>query len=107
MGVGKIIQLVGVLVALVAGVMGSYAYSALLVALLGLVGGWFIEKDDRQRFLVATIALILVQKSFLNGVTELGPVGGWVSGGLGGLAALFIAAAVTVIVVGTVEAVKP
>ena len=61
MGIGKIIQLVGVLIAVVAGVMGGFVYSALLVALLGLVGGWFIEKDDRQRFLVATIALLAVQ----------------------------------------------
>ncbi len=103
MGVGKIIQLVGVLVALVAGVMGGFAYSALLVALVGLAGGWFIEKDDRQRFLVATIALIAVQGA-LGVIPE---VGGYVSGALGGLAALFSAAAVTVIVVGTVEAVRP
>ena len=103
MGVGKIIQLVGVLIALVAGVIGGFAYSALLVALVGLAGGWFIEKDDRQRFLVATIALLAVQGA-LGVIPE---VGGYVSGALGGLAALFSAAAVTVIVVGTVEAVKP
>ena len=106
MGVGKIIQLVGVLVAVVAGLMGGFNYSVLLVALLGLAGGWFIEKDDRMRFLVATIALIEVQ-GFLSGATELGAVGGYVTGGLGGLAALFSAAAVTAIVVGTVEALKP
>ncbi len=103
MGVGKIIQLVGVLIAVVAGVMGGFVYSALLVALLGLVGGWFIEKDDRQRFLVATIALLAV-----SGALGVFPeVGGYISGALGGLAALFSAAAVTAIVVGTYEAVKP
>lgn len=103
MGVGKIIQLVGVLVALVAGLIGGFAYSALVIALLGAVGGWFIEKDDRQRFLVATIALLAVQGA-LGVIPE---VGGYISGALGGLAALFSAAAVTAIVVGTVEAVKP
>ncbi len=103
MGVGKIIQLVGVLVAVVAGLIGGFAYSALVIALLGAVGGWFIEKDDRQRFLVATIALLAVQGA-LGVVPE---VGGYISGALGGLAALFSAAAVTVIVVGTVEAVRP
>ena len=61
MGVDKIIKLVGVLVALVAGLIGGFMYSALLIAVLGLAGGWFIEKDDRMRFLVATIALIEVQ----------------------------------------------
>ena len=103
MGVDKIIKLVGVLVALVAGVIGGFAYSAVLIAILGLAGGWFIEKDDRMRFLVATVALIAVQGT-LGVIPE---VGSYVSGALGGLAALFSAAAVTVIVVGTVEAVKP
>lgn len=103
MGVDKIIKLVGVLVALVAGVIGGFAYSAVLIAVLGLAGGWFIEKDDRMRFLVATVALIAVQGT-LGVIPE---VGSYISGALGGLAALFSAAAVTVIVVGTVEAVKP
>jgi len=103
MGVDKIVKLVGVLVALVAGVIGGFAYSALLIAILGLAGGWFIEKDDRMRFLVATVALIAVQGT-LGVIPE---VGSYISGALGGLAALFSAAAVTAIVVGTVEAVKP
>ncbi len=103
MGVDKIIKLVGVLVALVAGVIGGFAYSAVLIAILGLAGGWFIEKDDRMRFLVATVALIAVQGT-LGVIPE---VGSYISGALGGLAALFSAAAVTAIVVGTVEAVKP
>jgi hypothetical protein len=103
MGVDKIIKLVGVLVALVAGVIGGFAYSAVLIAVLGLAGGWFIEKDDRMRFLVATVALIAVQGT-LGVIPE---VGSYISGALGGLAALFSAAAVTAIVVGTVEAVKP
>ena len=103
MGVDKIIKLVGVLVALVAGLIGGFAYSALLIAVLGLAAGWFIEKDDRMRFLVATLALIAVQGT-LGHIPEAGQ---YISGALGGLAALFSAAAVTVIVVGTVEAVKP
>ena len=103
MGVDKIIKLVGVLVAVVAGLIGGFAYSALLIAVLGLAGGWFIEKDDRMRFLVATVALIAVQGT-LGGVPEAGH---YISGALGGLAALFSAGAVMVIVVGTVEAVTP
>ena len=103
MGVGKIIQLVGVLIAVVAGVMGGFVYSGMLIALLGVVGGWFIDKDDRQRFLVATIALLAV-----SGALRVFPeVGGFISGALGGLGALYSAAAVTVILVGTVEAIKP
>ncbi len=103
MGLDKIIKLVGVLVALVAGVIGGFAYSALLIVILGVVGGWFIAKDERSRFLIATVTLIAVQGS-LGVIPE---VGGFISGALGGLAALFSAGAVTVIVVATVEAVKP
>jgi len=103
MGVDKIIKLVGVLVALVAGVMGGFAYSALAIAVLGLVGGWFIAEDDRSRFLIATLALIAVQ----SGLGAIPVVGDYVTAALGGLASLFMAAAVTVIVVGTFERVKP
>ena len=103
MGVGKIIQLVGVLVALVAGLIGGFPQSALLIAVLGVVGGYFIEKDDRMRFLVATVALIAVQGT-LGGIPE---VGQYITGALGGLAALFSAAAITAIVVGLVEDLKP
>ncbi len=103
MGVDKIIKLVGVLVAVVAGLIGGFAYSALLIAVLGLAVGWFIEKDDRMRFLVTTVALIAVQGT----LADIPEAGQYISGALGGLAALFSAAAVTVIVVGTVEAVKP
>ena len=103
MGVGRIIQLVGVLVAVVAGVWSGFPQGDLLIAVLGVVGGYFIEKDDRMRFLVATIALIAVSGA-LGGIPE---VGSYISGALGGLAALYSAAAVTVILVGTYEAVKP
>ena len=103
MGVDKIVKLVGVLVALVAGLMGGFPQSALVIAVLGLVGGYFIADDDRMRFLVATVALLAVQGS-LSGIPA---VGGYISGALGGLAALFSAAAVTAIVMGTINAVKP
>ena len=103
MGVDKIVKLVGVLVAVVAGLMGGFAYSGLLIAILGLVGGWFIAEDDRMRFLVATVALIAVQGS-LSGIPE---VGTYITGALGGLAALFSAGAVTAIVLGIINAVKP
>jgi len=103
MGIGKIVHLVGVLVAVIAGLIGGFAYSALLVSIIGLVGGWFIASDDRSKFLIATLALIAVQ----GVLGDVPAVGEYISMALGGLAALFSAAAVTVIVVGTVEAVKP
>lgn len=103
MGPDKIIKLVGVIVALVAGVMGGFPQSALVIAVLGLVGGYFVADDDRMRFLVATLALIAVQGA-LGGIPA---VGGYITGALGGLAALFSAGAVTAIIMGTINAVKP
>lgn len=105
MDAGKIIKLVGVLVALVAGVLGGFAYSALIIAVLGAVGGYFVVKDDRMRFLVATIALGVVAGA-LGSIPVLGD---YITAALGGngLTALFQAAAITVIVMGTVEAVRP
>jgi hypothetical protein len=105
MGVDKIVKLVGVLVAVVAGLMGGFAYSATLVALLGLVGGYFIAADDRMRFLVVTVAVGTAAGALGGGVIPV--VGDYIAAAMGGLVPLFAAAAVTVIVMGIVDAVKP
>jgi hypothetical protein len=105
MGPDKIVKLVGVLVAVVAGVMGGFSYSAELIALLGIAGGWYIAEDDRTRFLVATLALALAS----GGLGAIPAIGEYISAALGGggLSSLFNAGAVTVIVLGTVERLKP
>lgn len=103
MGVDKIVKLVGVLVALVAGLMGGFQYSDLLIVLLGIAGGWFIAAEDRNRFLIATLALAMVHGA-------LGPIpaiGEYITAALGGVSSLFNAGAVTVIVLGVVERLKP
>jgi len=105
MGVGKIIHIVGVVVAVIAGLVGGFAYSALLIVLLGAVGGWFIEDDDSTRFLVATIALSAAGVAGgWGGIPELGQ---YVTDALGGLTSLFQAGAVTVIGARTVKAIMP
>jgi hypothetical protein len=105
MDVGKIIKLVAVIVALVAGLMGGFPQSALVIAVLGAVTGWFVAEEDRQRFLVATIALAAAGVAGgLNGIPVLGE---HIANALGGLTSLLQAGAVTVILVGTYEKVKP
>jgi len=103
MGIGKTIQIVGVLLALVAGLVGGFAYSAVLIAVLGVVGGYFIAEEDSLRFLVAAVALAMVHGA-------LGPIPGigeYVTAALGGLSSLYNAAAVTVILVRLFEKLKP
>jgi hypothetical protein len=102
MGVDKIVKLVGVLVAIVAAFV-VFPYSAALVALLGIAGGWFTAEEDRQRLLIAALALIAVQA----GLGEIPAVGGYITTALGGLSGLFNAAAATCIVLGTFERIKP
>lgn len=105
MGVDKIVQLVGVIFAIVAGLMGGFAYSDLIIALLGIAGGWFIAAEDRTRFLVAALALVVIGA---HGALEPIPaVGEWIMAALGGLSSLFNAGAATVIVVGVAEKLKP
>ena len=103
MGVDKIIKLVGVLVAVGAALMGGFPYSDLVVVLLGVAGGYFIVEDDRSRFLIAVVALALVQGS----LGAIPAVGGFLTMALGGLSSLFNAAAAAVIVLGTIERLKP
>jgi hypothetical protein len=102
MGVDKIVKLVGVIVAIVAAFV-AIPYSAVIVALLGIAGAWFIADDDRMRFLVAAIALNLAQGG-LDAIPVVGPI---VTTALGGVNGLFLAAAATVVVLGIVDRLKP
>ena len=102
MGVDKIVKLVGVIVAVGAAFV-PFAYSGTLVALLGIAGAWYIAEDDRSRFLIAAVALN-VAHSGLGGLEAIGP---FISTALGGLNGLFLAAAATVIVLGTIDRLKP
>lgn len=98
MGTGKIIQSLGVAIALVAGLMGGFdlgiggfANDAVVIAVLGVAGGYFIAEDDRSRFLIGAVALHLVAQGALG---DIPGVGSYISGALGGLSDLFNAAAV-------------
>ncbi len=57
MGVGKIIQIIAVLAAVIAGLWSGFPEAAMVIAILGAVAGWFIAEEDRQRVLIAAIAL--------------------------------------------------
>jgi len=102
MGIDKIVKLVGVLVAVVAAFV-TIPYSAVLVALLGIAGAWYIAEDDRSRFLIAAVALSVAQGG-LDGIPTVGPL---LTTALGGLNGLFMAAAAAVIVLGVIDRLKP
>lgn len=98
----KIVRLVALLFAVVAGVV-AIPESAMIIAILGLVGGYFVEEDRRIHFMLATLTLALAHGA-------LGPIpviGGYLTDILGSMSALFNAGACTVIVVATIDRVKP
>jgi hypothetical protein len=103
MGPDKIVKIIGVLVAVVAGLIGGFPQSVLVVTVLGIAGGWYTATEDRQRLLIAALALLAVHGA-LGGIPV---VGEYLTAALGGLSGLLNAAAATAIILGTIDAVKP
>ena len=102
MDLAKIIRLVAVAFAVIAGVV-AIPESAMIIAILGLVGGYFVEEDRRVPFMVATLTLALVHGA-LGSILVIGP---YLTDILGSLSALFSAASCTVIVMAIIERLKP
>ncbi|NQV86400.1 MAG: hypothetical protein HQ492_04920 [Woeseiaceae bacterium] len=103
MGVGKIIQIVAVLAAIVAGLWSGFPEAAMVIGILGAVAGWFIAAEDRQRVLVAAIALSIVS----GGLNAVPAIGGYISSVMGSLGSLYAAGSITVILVALYEKLKP
>ena len=98
----KIVRLVAVLFAVVAALV-AIPESAVIIAVLGLVAGYFVEEERRLPFMVTALALAVVQ----GALGDIPAVGGSLTDILGSLSSLFNAAVCTVIVVATIERVKP
>ena len=102
MDLAKIVRLVAVLFAVVAGLV-AIPQAAVIIAILGLAGGWFVEEDRRGPYMLTTLTLALVHGS-------LGPIpaiGGYLTDVLGSLSALLNAGACMVIVMAIVDRLKP
>jgi len=102
MDIAKIIRLVGVIFAVVAGVV-AIPQAAVVIAVVGLVGGYFVEEDRRIPFLLATLALVVIP----GALSPIPVVGSYLTAILSSLSGLFSAAACTVIVMTTIERIKP
>ena len=102
MDLAKIVRLVAVLFAVVAGLV-AIPQAAVIIAILGLAGGWFVEEDRRGPYMLTTLTLALVHGA-------LGPIpaiGGCLTDVLGSLSALLNAGACMVIVMAIVDRLKP
>ena len=103
MDLAKIIRIVAVLVAGVAGLGVAIPSGAVIIAVLGAVAGYFVEEDRRMNVMVTAIALATVH----GALGSIPAIGGYLDGVLGSLSALINAGACTVIVMATIERVKP
>ena len=102
MDASKIIRLVAVLVAILA-VFVDIPSSAAVIAVLGLVGGYYVEEDRATAFLVTALALGVVN----GALGDVWVIGAHLSAILGSLSSLLNAAACTVITLGIYNRVKP
>ena len=102
MDLSKIVRLVAVLAAIVFA-FTNFAQEAMILAILGLAAGWFIEEDMAMRFLVSAVALGVC----FNALDAIPAVGPHLTAILGSMSALFYAGACMVIVKRTVEVLKP
>lgn len=105
MGVGQIIKIVGVLVAVVAGLWADFPSAPMVIAVLGVVGGYFIDAEDRMRALVAAIALSA--GGVAAGADAIPAVGPYITGIMTSLGALYAAGSVTCILMTIYEKLKP
>ena len=102
MDVAKIVRLVAVLFAVVAALV-AIPYGAVIIALLGLGVGYFVEEDRRVPYMVVALTLSLVHGA-------LGPipgVGAYLTDILASISSLINAGACTVIVMQIIDRIKP
>ena len=102
MDLGKIIRIVAVLAAVVFGLV-AVPQGAMIIAVLGLVAGYFVEEEYASRFLIGAVALGVSYSA----LASIPAIGGYLTAILASLSALFYAGACTVIVMGVVNRLKP
>lgn len=71
MSIARIIWSISLLAAIVLAFVNT-GYDGAILAILGLVSGWFVDKEHRLGLLVAAIFLMSGGSSALNAIPELG-----------------------------------
>jgi hypothetical protein len=99
MSLAKIIWAVSALAALVLAFV-STGHNGMILAILGLASGFFLDHDHRRGVIIAAIFLMLGGANALNGIIGIGDHLGAILGSLG---AVFSAAAVMAILKTLIE----
>ena len=94
MSAANIVKILGLLAAVIAA-FAAYPYAATVIAILGLVSGYYVGASDRTAYLILAVGLAAVSGA-IDGIPG---VGMYVTSILGSVSNLVSAGAVTVIVV--------
>ena len=95
MSIAKIIWLVSLLAAIVFAFVSGFEFEGTILAVLGLLSGWFLDHDHRRGVIIAAIFLMAGGASALNGIVG---VGGYLTDILTALGVVFGGASVMAIV---------
>ncbi len=104
MSIAKIIWSISVLAAVVFA-FASMPMSGLILALLGLVSGWFVDKEHRSGLIVVSIFLLMAGGAGAWGAIPT--VGEYLSSIFGNYGGVLAAASLTAICKTTFERLKP
>lgn len=103
MSIAKIIWLVSALAAIALSFVNT-GHDAAILAVLGLLSGWFLDMDHRRGVIIAAVFLMVGGAGSLNGLPAIGEHLGAILVGFG---AVFSGASVMAIVRTLVERIMP
>ncbi|MCW5723501.1 MAG: hypothetical protein KIS81_00920 [Maricaulaceae bacterium] len=103
MSLAKIIWAVAILAAIIFAFV-QFEFAGLILIILGLAGGFFVSADHRRGVLIAAIFLMAGGSGALGGIPEIGQ---YLTAILGSYGSVLAAASVMVIIMVTVERLKP
>lgn len=101
MSIAKIIWLVSAIAAIVLAFVNAGTHEGAILAVLGLLSGWFLDHEHRRGVIIAAIFLMMAGGAGALGA--LPAVGEYLTAILSGLGAVFAAASVMAIVRTLVE----
>ncbi len=105
MSIAKILWIVSFLAAILFSFMNDFQYAALILALLGLVSGWFVDVDHRRGLIIAAIFLLVAGGASAWG--SIPTLGEYFNGIFTAYGSVLAAASLTAILKTTWERLKP
>lgn len=100
MSIAKIVWLVSVLAAIIFAFVSGFEFEGTILAILGLLSGWFLDHDHRRGVIIAAIFLMVGGASALGSIVGIGD---YLTAILNALGAVFGGASVMAIVRTLVE----